>query len=129
MAESPLSSLSLGHLADRLARAAGWSPLARTIRISSVEGPSASLFEDTTGTVSSVEENVMILKPYRTDHSPWAEGTLLRLTARHRGWTPFSMYLRPIAVVAEVLQADGREGPVAIGLAAVVNKRGRVARD
>lgn len=71
MAESLLAVLSLAYLADRLTRAIGWSPLARTIRISNVDGASASLFAGMTGTVRCLEDNVMVLGPDRTACSEW----------------------------------------------------------
>jgi hypothetical protein len=120
LAESLLSVRSLGYLADRLARAIGWSPAAKTIRISSVEGPSASLFEGLTGTVTSFDENVMVLEPDRAACAECTDASRLRLTARHRGWTPFSMYFRPIVVVVESVGPNGHAGPVAIGTAAIV---------
>lgn len=118
-----LSKLSLGYLADRIARAVGWSPVAKLIVISGVEGPSASLFEGVTGTVRSVEGSAMTLDPDRAVHPAWSEGSRLRLTARHEGWTPFSLCLRPIAVVVEAELSDGRPGPVAIGVATVPRRQ------
>jgi len=115
-----LSRLSLGYAADRVARVVGWSPVARQVVISGVEGPSARLFEGLTGTVSSVEESAMVLEPDRKEQSERTGWSHLRLTARHTGWTPFSLYLRPIAVVVEAVYSDGRPGPVAIGMAAVL---------
>lgn len=129
MAKSFLATLSIGYLADRLARAVGWSPEARTVLISGVEGPAASLFEGMIGTVRSVEDCAMIVEPDRMACPTWAAGSRLRLTARHRGWTPFSLCLRPIAVVVEAVQAGGGPGPVAIGMAAVVRQRDLAAPD
>lgn len=123
MSMSWLATISIGALADRLAHAVGWSPMARTVRISGVEGPAADLFEGLTGTVTSVEETVMVVEPDQTIRSEWVDGSHLRLTARHRGWTPFSLFIRPIVVVVEAVQSDGRPGPVAIGIATVQRKR------
>lgn len=120
--------LSVGCLADRLARAVGWSPRAKTVLISAVEGPAAEIFEGLTGTVNSVEETVMIVEPDRTVHPEWADGSQLRLTARHRGWTPFSLCLRPIAVVVEALRPDARPSPVVIGMVSIVHRRGSGTR-
>lgn len=128
MALSFLSTLSIGSLADRLAHAVGWSPAAKKVLISGVEGPAAAMFEGLTGTVTSVEKTVMVLEPDKTVHSRWEDGSHLRLTARHRGWTPFSLYLRPIAVVVEAVQSDGRPGPVAVGIASILSKRVRATR-
>jgi hypothetical protein len=127
MAMHLLSKLSLGYLADRLAHAVGWSPVAKLIVISGVEGPSAGLFEGVTGIVRSVEGGAMTLDPGTAAHRAWSEGSRLCLTARHEGWTPFSLCLRPIAVVVEVELPDGRPGPVAIGVATVLRRRGRDA--
>jgi len=129
MAKSLLAALSIGSLADWLAHAVGWSPETRAVLISGVEGPAASMFEGLTGTVRSVEASVMVLEPDRTARSEWTDWSHVRLTARHSGWTPFSLYLRPIAVVLEAVQLDGRPGPVAIGIAAVVRQRSLVIRD
>jgi len=128
MARQLLTTLSIGFLADRLAHAVGWSPETRTLLISGVEGPSARLFEGLTGTVSSVEESAMVLEPDRKEQSERTGWSHLRLTARHGGWTPFSLYLRPIAVVVEAVYSDGRPGPVAIGMAAVLRGSDRVTR-
>lgn len=128
MTMSCLATLSIGSLADRLAHVVGWSPAAKTVMISGVEGPAAHLFEGLTGTVTSVEETFIIVEPDQKVHSEWTDGSHLRLTARHRGWTPFSLYLRPIAVVVEAMHSDGRHGPVAIGIATVLRKRVPAAR-
>lgn len=129
MAINVLGKLSFGYLADRIAHAFGWSPLARLVSISGAEGPSADLLEGVVGTVRSVHGNVMTLEPDRTGRPSWPEGSHLRLTARHEGWTPFSLCLSPIAVVVEIVQSDGKQGPVAIGLASVVRRRRLAARD
>lgn len=121
------SKLSLGYLIDRLARAVGWSPVAKRVVISGVEGPSASVFEGVTGTVRSMQGSVMTLEPDRTVHPGGRPGSLLRLTARHQGWTPYSLCLRSIAVVVEGEPLGGRSGPVAIGVATLV--RGRASGD
>ena len=123
-----LAKLSLGYLADRIAHAIGWSPLAKLVAIYGAEGPSANLFEGVTGTVRSVEHRTMILELDRTVHPSLNESSRLVLTARHKGWTPLSMCFRPIAVVVEDLQPDGQRGPVAIAMATVVRKRGRHSR-
>ena len=128
MAMHLLSRLSLGHLAHRLAHAVGWSPVAKRVVISGVEGPSARQFEGLTGTVRSVDGGAMTIEADRAAHPAWSEGSRLRLTARHEGWTPFSLCLRPIAVVVEVELPDGRPGPVAIGVATVLREPGRAAR-
>jgi hypothetical protein len=128
MAKSLLATLSIGSLVGQLARVAGWSPEAKTLRISAVEGPAAEVFEGLTGTVKSVQETVMMVEPDRTVHSQWTDGSQLRLTARHHGWTPYSLCLKPIAVVLEAVQPDGRPGPVAIGMAAILHKRSSVTR-
>lgn len=120
-----LAKLSLGYLADRLAHAVGWSPVAKLVVISGVEGPSANVFEGMIGTVRSVQAGVMTLEPDRTVHPAWSEGSRLRLTARHEGWTPFSLCLVPIAVVVEAEQTSVGPGAVAIGTATVLRRSGR----
>lgn len=122
MAMHVFAKLSLGYLADRFAHAVGWSPIAKLVAISGVEGPSANLFEGVIGTVRSVQGCVMTLEPDRPIHSAWIEGSRLRLTARHEGWTPFSLCLGPIAVVVEADQRDVAGGPVAIGTATVLRR-------
>lgn len=118
-------TLSIGSVADWLAHAVGWSPTGRTVLVSGVEGPAAELFEGLIGTVRSVDGTVMIVDPARTVPSEWDDGSLLRLTARHRGWTPLSLCLGPIAVVVEALRPDGRPSPVAIGMVTIVRPRNR----
>lgn len=114
------AKFSLGYLADRIAHAVGWSPSSKRVAISAVEGPSAGVFEGVTGTVRSVQGGVMTLDPDRPVDPAWSEGSRLRLTARHEGWTPLSLCLFSIAVVVEVERADGTPGPVAIGMATVL---------
>jgi len=128
MAMTVLAKLSLGYVADRIANAIGWSPLAKSVAVYGAEGPSASLFEGVIGTVRSVERGAIILEPDRTVHSSLDEDSRLVLTARHKGWTPLSMCFRPIAVVVEVLHPDGQRGPVAIAMAAVICKHGPHSR-
>lgn len=128
MAKSFLATLSIGSLADQLARVAGWSPEGRAVRISGVEGPAAKMFEGVTGTIRSVRATVMMVEPDPKVHPEWVGGSHLRLTARHRGWTPYSLCLRPIAVIVEAVQSDGRPGPVAIGMAAILRDRNSVTR-
>jgi len=122
------AKFSLGYLADRLARAVGWSPVTRLVAISGVEGPSAGLFEGVTGTVRSVEGCVMTLESDQTAEPVGSKALRLRLTARHEGWTPFSLFLGPIAVVVEAEHVEGSPGPVAIGMATVVPRRSRIPR-
>jgi hypothetical protein len=116
-------TLSIGYLTDRVARAVRWSPLAKTLAISGVEGPEAGLLEGLVGIVRSVDETTMLVEPDRTDLPGLKEGSCLRLTARHRGWTPYSLCLRPIAVVVEAERSDGRSRSVAIAMARVVRRR------
>lgn len=120
-----LAKLSIGHLADRVAHAIGWSPMAKQVVISDVEGPSAGLFEGLVGTVRSIQGHTIILEPDRTVDPAWIEGSRLRLTARHEGWTPFSLWLGPIAVVVEAEQAAGAVGPVAICTVKVLRRHAR----
>jgi hypothetical protein len=129
MATSFLATLSIGYLADRLAHAVDWSPVAKSVSISGAEGPAAGLFEGMTGTVLSVEESALIVEPDRKAHPAVAVGSHLRLTARHRGWTPYSLFLRPIAVVVEVEPPDGRPGAVAIAVATVIRQGYLSTRD
>lgn len=122
MAMRALVRLSLGYLADRLARAVGWSPMAKLVVLSNVEGPSARLFEGLIGTVRSVQGRTMILEPDRGISPAESEDARLCLTARHEGWTPLSLCLGPIAVVIESQQTDGGPGPVAIGTLKVLRR-------
>jgi hypothetical protein len=116
-------------MADRLAHAVGWSPVAKMVAISSVEGPAASLLEGVTGTVGAVEEQVLIVEPDRTIHPGWGKGSRLRLTARHAGWTPRTLCLRPIAVVVEADPLNGQHVPVAIAIATIVRRPRHAGRD
>lgn len=122
------AALSVGYLADRFAHAVGWSPVAKRVVISDVEGPSAGLFEGLVGTVRSIQGRVMILEPDRTAHPVWSAGSRLRLTARHEGWTPFSLCVCPIAAVVEAEQVDGGPGPVAIGTVRILHRPVRSPR-
>jgi hypothetical protein len=129
MGESLIGVLSMGYVADRLAHAVGWSPLARMVEISNVEGPAASLLEGVIGTARAVEERALIVEPDRTIHPDWGQGCRLRLTARHEGWTPRSLCLRPIAVVVETEPLNGRQLPVAVAIATIVRRPRRAGRD
>ena len=124
-----LSKLSLGYLADRIAHAVGWSPVAKRVVISGVEGPSANVFEGMIGTVLSVQGGVMTLEPDRAVHPVWGEGPPLRLMARHEGWTPFSLCLGPITVVVEAEPPDMGPKLTAIGTATLLRRRGRTNRN
>jgi hypothetical protein len=128
MAVRVFAKLSLGYLADRFAHAVGWSPVTKSVVISGVEGPSANLFEGMIGTVRSVQGCVMTLEPDRTVYPAWSEGSRLRLTARHEGWTPFSLCLVPIAVVVEPEQTDTGPELIAIGTATMLRRRNRTNR-
>jgi hypothetical protein len=125
MAMQVLAKLSLGYIADRLAHVVGWSPMAKQVVISGVEGPSASLFEGVVGTVRSVEGAVMALETDRAVYPAWNEGSRLRLTARHEGWTPLSLCLGPITVVVEAEPPDMGPKLTAIGTATLLRQRGR----
>jgi hypothetical protein len=128
MTKSIPAMLSLGYLTDRVSRAVCWSPVSKTVSLSGVEGPEAGLFEGLVGIVRSVDETTMLVEPDRTDLPGLNKGSCLRLTARHRGWTPFSLCLRPIAVVVEAERSDGRSRSVAIAMARVVRRRGPPSR-
>lgn len=119
---SIIQKLSLGRLADRLARSIGWSPIGRSIVVYSAEGPSADLFSGLKATVRAVDQGAMILDVDRVVGANWGGSTEVRLLMRHKGWTPFSMLFGPIAVVVQVVQPDGRAEAVAIALAAVGRK-------
>ncbi len=123
------ATLSIGYLTERVARAVRWSPLAKTIEISGVEGPEAGQFEGLVGIVRSVDETSMLVEPDRTALAGLNEGSCIRLTARHRGWTPFSLCLRPIAVVVEAERSDGQSRSVAIAMARVVRGRKIASRN
>lgn len=119
-----LAKLSLGYCFDRIAHVIGWSPVARSMAIFDAEGPHASLFEGVIGTVLSVDQASMILEPNRKPDASISQAFRLKLTSRHKDWTPYSTIFRPIAVVVEAIQPDGRRGPVTIAMAMVIRKRG-----
>jgi hypothetical protein len=122
----------MGYVADRLAHAVGCSPLAKIVAISSVEGPAASLLEGVIGAAGAAgafEGRVLIVEPDRTIHPDWGQGSRLRLTARHEGWTPRSLCLRPIAVVVEAESLNGQQVPIAIDIATIVRRQRRDGRD
>jgi len=70
----------------------------------------------------------MTLESDQTAEPVGSKALRLRLTARHEGWTPFSLFLGPIAVVVEAEHVEGSPGPVAIGMATVVPRRSRIPR-
>lgn len=128
MAIAVLAKLSFGYVADRIAHLSGWSPLAKSIAVFDAEGPHANLFEGVTGTVLSVDQGAVILELDRTVPRSMGQASRLILTARHKGWTPYSLCFRPIAVVVEALQPDGQRGAAAIAMAMVVQRRGAAER-
>ena len=118
-----LHKLSIGHLADRLAHACGWSPVGKKIALHGAEGPFADLINGTVGMVSSLERGVIILDPTHSARPTAFKDRRLRLTPRHAGWTPLSLFLTRVAVVVEIVEPDNRPGPVAIAIAAVARER------
>lgn len=116
MAKSLFAVFSFGRFAHLVARAIGWSPVAKAILISGVEGPEAHLFTGVRAVVRSVDERGMVVELAKDLNRVWDAGTRLRLTARHSGWTPLSLCLCSIAVVVEVETPGGQSTAIAIAI-------------
>lgn len=102
---SLIASLSLGRLADGLARALGWSPVGRQVEFASVEGPLESRLRGSKASVIAlVGEDLVVECPDATGAPPLR----LRLKPRHRGWTARSLLLAAIGVVTQAEAATGR---------------------
>lgn len=116
-------AVSLGRLADRVAKAVGWTPVGRSVVLQGAEGPDSRYFSGLSGTVVSVGDGVMYVEAIRTDRESGNIPIRLRLTPRHKGWTPFSLMLVRIAVVAEFVN-DGN-GPARVAIAVIgLDRRG-----
>jgi hypothetical protein len=116
--------LSIGKVADLLARALRWSPVGRTLTLHGAEGPSAKRFTGLTGKVDSVDDRgVIVISRAGCETEADAGACSLRLTPRHKGWTAFSMMLVRIAVVAELVGTDNRAHPVTIAIASISSRR------
>lgn len=103
------SVLSLGRIADAIARAIGWSPAGRELVLHSAEGPDASLFEGRTGKVLSIDGDGMSLSCDRS-HDVSADAVqIVHLTPRHAGWTGLSLMLCNVAVIAVARTSEGRD--------------------
>lgn len=122
---SVFQKLSLGRVADRVARSIGWSPTGKSIVIYSAEGPSAHLCNGLKATVRSADQTTMILEVDRVIGPACDDCAQVRLLMRHTGWTPFSMLFGPIAVIVQIVRLDGQAESVAIALAAVDRERVR----
>ena len=96
--------LSLGGLADWLARVVRWSPVGREIVLKQAEGPNADRFNNLHGRVVAFEEGILLVEP--TGHELAGRSTI-RLAPRHVGWTGRSLMLCRIAVLAETAALDG----------------------
>lgn len=100
-----ISTLSLGRLADGLARAFGWSPVGRRLEFTSVEGPLESGLRGRTAQVIALMGEDLVVQCSNATGAP-----TLRLRPRHRGWTARSLLLASISVVAQAEPAaDGLE--------------------
>lgn len=121
-------AMSLGRIADRVAKAVGWTPVGRSVVLQGAEGPDSRYFSGLSGTVVSVGDGVMDVEAIRTDRESGGSPVRLRLTPRHRGWTPFSLMLVRIAVVAKIANEGNGPDRVAIAVAGLDRRGGRQAR-
>jgi hypothetical protein len=121
-------ALSPGRFADLLARTVGWSPVGRSIALQGAEGPDSCHFAGMSGTVVSVSDGVMMVEAARENPESRGPPVRLRLTPRHKGWTPFSLMLVRIAVVAEIVNEGSGPERVAIVVAGLNRQRDRSDR-
>jgi hypothetical protein len=80
------------------------------------------------GTVASVSDGVMMVEAVRENQESESPPVRLRLTPRHKGWTPFSLMLVRIAVVAEVVNEGYGPAWVAIVVAGLDRRAGHSNR-
>ena len=74
--------MSLGRIADRVAKAVGWTPVGRSVVLQGAEGPDSRYFSGLSGTVVSVGDGVMDVEAIRTDRESGGSPVRLRLTPR-----------------------------------------------
>jgi hypothetical protein len=118
--DAVLRWLSVGAIADAIARASGWSPVGHRITLSGAEGPEAALLEGCSARVTGIFSGEMTAELV-SGHERRAEGLFrLKLTPRHVGWTPFSLMLTGIAVVVQDTAADEKSGAIGIATARLV---------
>lgn len=116
--------LSIGRVADRLARGIGWSPVGRWLTLIDAEGPEASWLEDRSVRVVTLEGDDMIVESPAVSGNSHGEDTHLRLTPRHTGWTAHSLMLVGIAVI--VRRPRSRDSADSIGIVMATLDRTRV---
>lgn len=116
--QSVVTVLSIGNLADRVARVVGWSPVGRKIVLHQAEGPHAGTFEGRCGKVLTVENGVLVVECGEAGGQAGSAKEIVRMTPRHVGWTARSLMICRIAVVAET---SGRDGEIkqSIAIAAI----------
>jgi hypothetical protein len=102
-----VAALSLGGLADRAARIAGWSPVGRHIVLCEAEGRHADYFEGLLGTVTAIDDGVLVADCLGDPGRATPLTTLVRISPRHAGWTVHSLMFCRIAVTAEASGPDG----------------------
>ena len=115
-----ISLLSMGRLADGLARAVGWSPVGRRLEFSGAEGPLAPRLGAGPASVVALAGEDLVVECTGRAAVPAASPMRLRLSPRHRGWTARSLMLARIAVVVQEEPAAGGSGAVAIAIVRVV---------
>ncbi len=114
---SILVELSVGRMADRLARAVGWSPVGHWLRIKDAEGPEASRLAGRLARVTSMDGRDLIVEILPA-HDGASDAMLnLRLSPRHQGWTAYSLMLVAIATVVSRSRPVDGGGPIAIATA------------
>lgn len=102
-----VAALSLGGLADRAARIAGWSPVGRQVVLCEAEGPHADYFEGLLGTVIAIDDGVLVADCLGEPGRAMPSTTLVRMRPRHAGWTVHSLMFCRIDVTAEASGPDG----------------------
>ena len=112
-----LQRLSTGAIADAIARAAGWSPVGRTILLFGVEGPGAEFLEGRSARVTGILGSEMIAELLPCHERRADALSRVKLTPRHTGWTLFSLMLTGIAVVVQDESTHAESGPVGIAMA------------
>jgi hypothetical protein len=106
---------SAGTLTHAIARAVGWSPVGREIKLFGVEGPEAGLLEGRSARVTEILGSDLIAELLPCHERRAASPGRLRLTPRHLGWTPLSLMLVGIAVV--LVDESSLASPRPIGIA------------
>jgi hypothetical protein len=93
--------------------------------LTGAEGPEAGWLEGRSARVVSLEDNDLIVEASVADGDGIVGVWNLRLTPRHSGWTPYSLMLLGIAVLARRPGSSGTADSIGIVTAALDRAKAR----